>query len=279
LDDASTDESVEIIERQAAKYPFIRLLRNADNHGVIAAHHRLFEEARGDYVYAGAADDGRFPKMFESAMRMAEQYPHAGLICGEMPVVDENEENLATLNIPGWNEPRYAPPDVFLNEYLERVSPSHSLCGATVYRREAIQEVGWYRPELGSWSDTWAARAIGLKYGICYVPEPFVLWRKLSTSYSGQSRTNSRHTLDLITRAARLMRSQEFRDRFPEHHVRRWERRYRQLTMWNHWQGEGTGFRPLSPSFWIRSILRLPKLPSALTLAFYRPEEPGAPLL
>ena len=37
--------------------------------------------------------------------------------------------------------------------------------------------------------------------------------------------------LDMIARAAWLMRSAEFSDRFPEQHVRQWEQGYRQLVI------------------------------------------------
>jgi hypothetical protein len=141
-----------------------------------------------------------------------------------------------------------------------------------MYRRDAFHEVDWYKTELGSWSDTFAARAIGLKYGACYIADVVYLFRRLSTSYSGKSRANPRHTLDIVARAARLMRSDEFQDRFPEEYVRQWERKYRLLTMWNAWQGEGMGFRPRQPTFWLNSLKRLPKLAGAMALPFYKPQ-------
>ena len=57
LDDASTDNSLEIIEKFQKRYSQIRVLRHEQNRGVLEANRRLFEEARGDYVFAAAADD------------------------------------------------------------------------------------------------------------------------------------------------------------------------------------------------------------------------------
>jgi glycosyltransferase involved in cell wall biosynthesis len=272
LDDASTDNSLEIIESYAARYPVIRVLRNVQNAGVVGAHRRLFEEAKCQYVCTAPADDTHLSHYYERGMALAEEYPQAGIIFGKIRVVDERDRELAVLGMRRWSEPTYASPERFLKEYLEVEAPSHSLCGATIYRRDAFREVDWYRPELGSWSDTFAARAIGLKYGACYIADVVYQFRRLPTSYSGKSRANPRHMLDIIARAARLMRSDEFRDRFPEEHVRRWERGYRLLTMWNTWQGEGMGFHPETPAFWLNSIKRIPKLPSALSLALYRPQ-------
>jgi len=271
LDDASTDDSLDIITSYAERYPVIRVLRNTTNAGVVGAHRRLFEEARSRYVCTAPADDAHLPQYYEHGMRMAAEHPQAGIIFGKIRVIDERGRELGELGVRRWQKPLYATPQQFLNEYLEVEAASHSLCGATMYRRDAFREVDWYRPELGSWSDTFAARAIGLKYGAGYMAEVVYLWRRLTSSYSGKSRANPRHTLDIIARAARLMRSPEFRDRFPESHVRRWERQYLRLTMWNAWQGEGFGFRPKQASFWLRSLRRLPKLPGALALALYRP--------
>ena len=91
LDDASTDDSVRIIESYLEQYPFMRLVRNERNLGVIRSHRRLFEMAGGDYVYAGAADDGRFPAAFELGMEMAGRHPEAGLVFGKALVVDEQD--------------------------------------------------------------------------------------------------------------------------------------------------------------------------------------------
>ncbi len=272
LDDASTDNSVEIIESYAAQCEFIRLLRNESNAGVNEAHRRLFDSAAGDYVYAGAADDSRLPTFLERAMQMAEQDPDAGLVCGKMSVIDEADRALGEISIRRWNDALFATPSQTLTDYFEVEAPSHSLCGATLYRRDALREIGWYQNELEFWGDTFSFRAVVLKHGMCFMPETFTRWRRLAGSFSGAGRTDAKFTLDVIARAARLMRSERFRDRFPEEHVRRWERRYRRLTLWNEWLGEGTGARLTSPSFWWRALWRLPRLPRALRLAFYRPQ-------
>ena len=50
VDDASTDDSVAIVERLARDHPRLRLIRLAKNGGVNAAINRGLREARGDYV-------------------------------------------------------------------------------------------------------------------------------------------------------------------------------------------------------------------------------------
>ena len=64
---------------------------------------------------------------------------------------------------------------------FEAEDPAHSLCGASVYRRDALQALGGYRTELGHWVDTFVARAIGLRYGLS-----LPTYRALATISTGE---------------------------------------------------------------------------------------------
>jgi glycosyltransferase involved in cell wall biosynthesis len=88
IDDGSTDDSVHVIERVAAKAPAIRILRNENNIGVIATLQRGLKVARGNYVYFAASDDWIFPDFFALALRQLEADPSIGLFCGEAMLVD-----------------------------------------------------------------------------------------------------------------------------------------------------------------------------------------------
>jgi glycosyltransferase involved in cell wall biosynthesis len=269
LDDASQDNSLEVIAPFLTRYPFIRLIRHEQNQGVIAASQRLFADAKGDYVFAAAADDVRLPGFFKAAMQMAERFPQAGLIFGIVNSVDEEGRMLVSSALSRWHEPLYADPQRFLREYLAVERPSHSATSATIYRRNAILEVGGYRADLGSWSDTFAFRAIGLKYGVCYLPMEFVQSRVLSGSYSHQTRSQPWKMLDLIARAEATMQLPEFRALFPPEHVEQWRRDLRWQVIRDYFLGPETPGGP-RPSFPVRNLRRLPRLPSTLRMFFYR---------
>lgn len=269
LDDASTDESVRVVEPFLDRFPFMRLIRLERNGGVLAAIERLLAEARGEYIFFAAADDVRMPGFFEQAMAIAQQHPQAGLVCGGVSLIDEDGHHLGYFGVSKWTEPLYADPHRFLEEYLLAEVPSHSLSCATIYRREAFDAVGGYRPELGSWADSFAVRAIGLKHGICYVPMEAVRARMLVQSFSYQAVAEPRRLLDIIARAERLMQSEEFRDVFPAGYARRWARSYRYRTVRDFFLGPEPAEGP-RPSFRVRNIRRLPRLLPALTMWFYR---------
>lgn len=274
LDDASTDNSGEILDAYAARFPQLRVYRNEQNAGVIAAHQRLFDLARGDWVYAGAADDERLPGFFEHAMRMAEHYPAAGVVITRMLVMDDQGRPLGEVAARNWSTEQYVSTERFLAEYLEAELPFHSATAATIFRRDALAEVGWFRPELGSFSDSFAVRAIALRHGACYSPHPGAAWRKLPGSVSQTVAKNARRSLEVIELARERMMSAEFRDTFPTSYTQRWYRRARRNLLWNYWLGETTreesGFR----SRCRRSWSRIKRVPEILRLAAYHPTLP-----
>lgn len=203
-------------------------------------------------------------------MELAERHPQAGLIFGQVGIVLDDGSPAGLIAVRRWKTPLYADPERFLREYLEVELASHSPCSGTIYRTDAFREVGCYREELGSWSDTFAVRAIGLKHGVCYLPREVVRFRKSVGSFSHTAAIQPKKQLDLIARAAQLMLSPEFRDRFPADHVRRWRRAYRRLVLWNDFLGDERK-EARRPGFLVRNLRRLPRLARTLRLAFYRP--------
>ncbi|MFZ2956835.1 MAG: glycosyltransferase family 2 protein [Candidatus Ozemobacteraceae bacterium] len=249
LDDGSTDNSVEIIEEYARKFSFIRVMKNKTNGGAAKAINKLFQEVKGDYLFVTCADDFILPGFFEKAMEMADRFPQAGLVFGNF-VALHTDGREALVEVRGWNQPDYFSPGRFLTEYLETHPASHSLCGSTIYRRTAFEEVGRFRPELGSWGDTFAARAIALRWGACYIPQKCMVWRLLQTSLSHSTGRDIHRMLDIISRGIFLMRSPEFRPWFPETHVSSFEKRFREFAVENYFYSFIPGRNP------IRKVIR-----------------------
>jgi len=235
LDDGSSDDSVEVIEGLVRRFPLIRLLRNETNTGIGRALPATAAAATSTFIYGAAADDRVLPGFFESAMEMAAAHPETGIILGKYVLVDADGTAYGEESIPGWDEPRFATPEQVRREYLDRAPAGHSLCAATIYRREPLQAIGGFRPELGSWADTFAARCLAMAHGACYVPRPFVEWTQLPTSAARFSRSRPRHMLDITARAVRLMRSPLLRDRFPADFVNDWSQRQREEVIRHAW--------------------------------------------
>jgi GT2 family glycosyltransferase len=223
VDDGSTDDSLAVIRSWAERIPWMRVLQNDVNVGYHASSARALAVAQGDYVYNGAADDYTLPCFFESVLRLCEQYPQAGVGTGKVVTALPDGTHLRSDGFQRFAESAYIPPQRYLPDCLEAESPLHSLAGGTIYRRDRLLEIGGWRSELGSWTDTFAIRAIALKYGLCYVPQDVLVWIVHPNSLSQTTLKNPARLLQIVQRAAELMRSPDFADRFPADYVQRWE--------------------------------------------------------
>lgn len=225
VDDGSTDDSRQVLGHYAHQHARIRPVHLPHNQGVAAATRHGVEQACGDLVYLAAADDEVLPGFFAAALGMMRRFPQAGLVFGKMVMVDAADRPLDSFGVSAWREDLFAGPQRFLQEFLERELPGHSLCAATIYRRESFLEAGGYRADLGHWMDTFAARAVGLRRGVCYLARPVMKW---TVSEGGLAlATSVDDALAIAGRAAALMRSPEFADVFPAAYVARWEKQYR----------------------------------------------------
>jgi glycosyltransferase involved in cell wall biosynthesis len=220
VDDASTDNSLEVLESYAQREPSIRIVRNERNQGVICNLNRLTEWASSDYVMFLAADDQLLPGFFEKSMGVLALHPAAGL-CSSRTWVQ-----------PSDGREKFIPPDelrvstpIFIPSTRARtllLSQGNWIHGNTcVYRRTALQEAGGFLPELQSLTDSFAAQVIALRHGACFIPEPLAIWRYSERGYAATT-FSLENAPRIMSRAAELMRS-EFKDAFPAGYDRIWE--------------------------------------------------------
>src|SRR5882762_8012778 len=77
VDDASTDNSVEVLKAFAQKYSSLRFYRNDQNRGVNYNLNFGLSVAKGDFVFFPGADDEVMPGLFEKSLTLLQQYPKA----------------------------------------------------------------------------------------------------------------------------------------------------------------------------------------------------------
>jgi glycosyltransferase involved in cell wall biosynthesis len=82
VDDASTDDSVEIAGALARSDPRVRVLVHEQNRGHIATYNHGFEHARGEYVALLSADDVLAPGALARATALMEAHPSIGFVYG-----------------------------------------------------------------------------------------------------------------------------------------------------------------------------------------------------
>ena len=126
MDDASTDDSLKVLEQFAARMPNLRIIRNEVNCGVSKNCNRLLEMASGEILHFMAADDVILPGFYRRCVDMLVQYPQAGMCYALCRQIDEqgNDIGLCGNFIPG-DRARYVPPE----ETMELLSKNFYLIG------------------------------------------------------------------------------------------------------------------------------------------------------
>ncbi len=258
VDDASTDDSKAVIEGYRMKYPWIRSVYNTHNIGVLAIMNQAATVCRSDYLFLTSADDYILPGFFAAAMSAAAAYPTAGILFGQMQVEDETGKKLYTGKASSYTHSGFLSPVQYLERYMKQESPNHSLSAATIYRTKVLQDMNGFQEELGPWTDTFAIQAISLRYGAYYIAQEVAVWVVHSKSVSQGVRKNPWFMFNSIRKATVLMRSDYFREYFPEQYIRSWALKYR-LTILLQYLGSIFGLSSVAtnPTFqkWHQRIL------------------------
>lgn len=222
FDDASTDNSVSIVERYLSNHPEIIFIRNTSNFGIIQNMNRGLEMAHSEVVYFAAADDVTYPPLFETGMALLERYPQAALFSARCEIINEEgrtEESFPTpspLSVPGFVNPTQT-----LKEMLR--DDGWFVGGCTLYVRSALVAVGGYPVELGAFCDGYVSRLLALKHGSCYAPVVLSGWRRMEGGMAWTQATNVSAMLDMIKVGEQKMR--EANGIFPDIFIRRWKGR------------------------------------------------------
>ena len=222
VDDCSTDGSRDIVTRYAAKHPPIRLVPNDSNAGVIPTLSRGLGEARGQFVYFGAADDFVLPGFFETAISATELSAGRTIFWRRKfggrtirPLSRRPPAGVATI-LGGLHRcPTVA--------RLLRQNDNFVVTGAAVFRRDAVISAGGFQNELSTFADGYLVRKIALTRGFCYAPMAVMTWCVFP---GGVSRTTSTHpdrAKQLLAKiVSRLATDPAFPDWYADVFKRRW---------------------------------------------------------
>jgi glycosyltransferase involved in cell wall biosynthesis len=211
IDDASTDDSVAVIQRVIGGEPGVTFLQNEQNRGVVTNANHLLNSATGDYIYFAAADDLVRPGFFEKSMRLLAVHPKAGLCCSD-PATFESESKTVSANPLNWgDEARYFSPDELVAVIDGGFIPGHT----SLVKRSAALEAGAFLPELQWHCDWFQQLVVGFRQGVCYIPEPLATMRILQQSYSAAGRRDWSLQCEVLNQLFRLLKSDGYRDVLP----------------------------------------------------------------
>jgi len=226
VDDASTDESLDVVQTVAASFPCLKVLRQPEQRGVNETINRGLRESSGDLVVVTAADDRLLPAFLTRAAALMERYATAGICSGRSYVTDEVGIRIGELPLP----PLGMVGDFHLSPERAR-SVAHRYGGwmttnVTMFRRVPLLRAGGFDDRLGSYADAFAALELACRYGACFADEYLGEWRSLATGYAATSARDPA-TIAQVLEAARARLKRLRTEGFPAPLTQRWECRLR----------------------------------------------------
>ena len=188
-DDASTDDTLEIVSRY--KDPRIKIVRNKENLGLAKNLNAALPHCRAELVARQDGDDVSLPERFARQIDYLKGRPEVALVGTQDIWIDEAGNETARHWFPtGYDE--------IMECLKERNCFNHS---SVMFRREAIENVGMYRPFPGCEDyDLWV-RVAALRPA-ANLSERLVLRRIREGSMSFDSITAETASATLIQRLA-----------------------------------------------------------------------------
>jgi len=200
VDDGSTDATAEILAAYAEADRRVRVHRQAHT-GVSAARNRGIEACRGPLIALLDGDDVMKPDRLRTQLRFLAENPDAGLVGGQVDVVDEDGRKFA--------EAAYPCDDAGIREGLQRSNAFvHS---AVTVRTEVLRGVGGYRHLFVVAQDLDLWLRIAERSRLANLPQKVVSYRIHSTQAS-TTKIELQATMALAARESARRREQGLED-------------------------------------------------------------------
>lgn len=211
VDDASQDDSLQVLEAYARRYPRLRVVRNEHNRGVCFTLNRGLDLAQGDYVCFPAADDQVLPGLFEHLLPLLEQHPDAGAACGrtEWRCQSTGLTWIHGATMP--DSPGFLPPHELVR--LARQG-RYALSGQhMLYRKSALLAAGGWIPELRWFTDAFGGWIVTFRHGVCHTPQVLSIFNLFETSFYNAAQNSARR--DVMDQLLVLLESPRYADVAP----------------------------------------------------------------
>lgn len=204
VDDASTDDSVAIVESYGD--PRIRVLRQATNQHAAAARNRAIEECRTELISFLDSDDEFFPDKLAFVVDYFGRHPEADALLDSYEQVyppDKHKQPVMRIN-PKLEGGDQVLPGIFARK-ISKATPALSV------RRQALVAVGLFDPKLGRRQDFDLVRRLAVG-GRVHTTDR-VLWRKYwaEASITGRNDTFMDAILEMCRREPTYLTDPRYR--------------------------------------------------------------------
>lgn len=208
VDDSSTDNSREVINKLLTEFPSVEFVSTKENEGNCKAFNLGLKLAKGDFIIDLAADDVLLPdRIVKGVAALNEKGPTYGVQFSDAELIDELGNRL------GFHSDRFPHASVPQGDVYEQVLDHYFINSPTMMiRREVFAAIGGYDETLAYEDfDLWVRSSREFFY--CYVPEALVKRRKLVHSMgAGQYKRGTKQlqsTFKVCEKAFQLNRNHQ----------------------------------------------------------------------
>jgi len=136
LDDASNDETEQVVRALAAADPRVQYVRHESNIGMTPNWRYGLEHVETPYFSFLSDDDMHLPGFYENALKALENNPAVGFYCGTTLILG-HDGNLSGVSTDGWTEGVYHPYDGML-----RMMQQPPNWDGVLFRKAVFEKVG-----------------------------------------------------------------------------------------------------------------------------------------
>lgn len=209
VDDGSTDNTFEILERYASRDQRIRLVRNDRNLGLVGNWNRCIELAHGQWIKFIFQDDLLEPACVEKMLEFGERTGCPLVACRrdfifeDVPhsTHDVYQRYASDISMDAAMNGRiHLTPEQFCDAIL-KFGASQNFIGepsSTLIKRDILQRFGGFNPDMIQLCDLELWLRVGVIHGIAYVPETLAHFRVHPSSTSLNNATNRQYLMDVI---------------------------------------------------------------------------------
>jgi len=185
IDDASGDDSWRRIEELARQHDVIRPVRSREHKGINRTINQGLALARGAFVVVAASDDLIDAEFLKKCADIMRAHPAAGFCFSDPTSFPADGGKMRHHSFFISDRPKYLGPDDI--EGLLRKAAFTFPTNSLFFRRAALMQIGGFIPDLEWHADWFAAHALALRHGACYVPENLAFFRVSAGSYSARA--------------------------------------------------------------------------------------------
>ncbi|MHC4201304.1 MAG: glycosyltransferase family 2 protein [Planctomycetota bacterium] len=183
LDDASDDSTPEVVERIRARDSRVIYHRHPENIGMFANFDYGLRRVETPFFCFLSNDDVVLPHFFETAMEGFRTHPEASLSFGVTVIVRE-PNHIVKAQLAGMRPGRYDPP----RGAFEMLKDGFTTWSSLLMRREVVDEVGYFEPKAGPYSDFLFIMKAALRLPIVISSRPCALFTRHASSFTASPR-------------------------------------------------------------------------------------------